>query len=45
MKILDFFLSLWVIFALLDPDPKSCRESTKVEKKEISCFEVLDVLL
>jgi hypothetical protein len=21
MKILDFFLSLWVIFALLDPDP------------------------
>jgi hypothetical protein len=21
MKILDFFLFLWVIFALLDPDP------------------------
>ncbi len=21
MKILDFFLLLWVIFALLDPDP------------------------
>jgi hypothetical protein len=24
MKILDFFLFLWVIFALLDPDPKPC---------------------
>ena len=23
MKILDFFLFLWVIFALLDPDPDS----------------------
>jgi hypothetical protein len=22
MKILDFFLFLWVIFALLDPDPQ-----------------------
>jgi hypothetical protein len=22
MKILDFFLFLWVIFALLDPDPE-----------------------
>ena len=24
MKILDFFKFLWVIFALLDPDPKPC---------------------
>jgi hypothetical protein len=24
MKFLDFLLLLWVIFALLDPDPKHC---------------------
>jgi hypothetical protein len=27
MKILDFFLFLWVIFALLDPDPDPQFES------------------
>jgi hypothetical protein len=26
MKILDFFLFLWVIFALLDPDPDPANE-------------------
>jgi hypothetical protein len=26
MKILDFFLFLWVIFALLDPDPDSATQ-------------------
>ncbi len=26
MKILDFFLFLWVIFALLDPDPDPATE-------------------
>jgi hypothetical protein len=28
MKFLDFFLFLWVIFALLDPDPDSESGST-----------------
>jgi hypothetical protein len=29
MKILDFFLFLWVIFALLDPDPQfECRSGS-----------------
>jgi hypothetical protein len=27
MKILDFFLFLWVIFALLDPDPDPATQS------------------
>jgi hypothetical protein len=27
MKILDFFIFLWVIFALLDPDPQFERGS------------------
>jgi hypothetical protein len=26
MKILDFFLFLWVIFALLDPDPEPATQ-------------------
>jgi hypothetical protein len=35
MKILDFFLFLWVIFALLDPDPATqinadpCKSETR----------------
>jgi hypothetical protein len=28
MKCINFFLCLWVIFALMDPDPQHCKEPT-----------------
>jgi hypothetical protein len=33
MKILDFLLFLWVIFALLDPDPKPCYGGLETEQE------------
>jgi hypothetical protein len=36
-KFLNFFLSLWVIFALLDPDPDSESGSNGVDSGQDSC--------
>jgi hypothetical protein len=54
MKILDFFLFLWVIFALLDPDPDPATQinadpcgsgsETLVKRVKLSSFPYRHVL-